>query len=395
VVRADSDELVAAGLSKQLPDTKRHEATIGLEAYSSFAAYFTEEKIVALADRPVLLDARGVVASSVEVRLPDGRRADVGADVRVQENKGLLVRVPSGAVPSGARVRVRYVARPISRSSDEAAAPFTMIIPNTVAPPVPVVSEVIPASARGADGTRSGQLLRVYLARPWLVSGDGEALAVDLAATSVGRDPILAGDDALPTLTAAHFPRASAVIDADGRALAVHPVAFDPDSKRWYADVELADGFGYRPFLQLAVARYQPDSLAGAARSATVTMEAVRLGLVRNIAVTPGQTTVDVSVGGLDGFGNRLQASVQQADPTIADADLRWQPIGDPVELTSVVSGETTTWSGSLPLPKGSDSLRVVIEESEPGLGHENDASGNPTQVWTTVFVEAVELPDA
>ncbi|MFT4165941.1 MAG: hypothetical protein QM650_11940 [Microlunatus sp.] len=390
VTRSTKNEVSIESLEARLPDTKRHEATVELEAYSSFASYFTEEKIVVLADRAVLLDRRGVVASSVEVRLPDGRRADVGKDVRIDEKRGTIIRLRGGAIGGGTQVNVRYVSRPISRTSGEPGSrAFTMVIPNTVAPPMPVVTEIVPASARDAVGHHSGQVLRLYLARPWLVSGDGEALAVDLTATRVGRDPLLAGGADTPTLTGAHFPRATEVVDLDGVRLAVHPVTFDAASGQWYADVELADAFGYRPFLQLTVARYQPDSLAGATRSAAVTLDAVRLGLVRQTTVTVAGTAVEVTVTGSDGFGNLVRASVQQSDPKVADPDLRWIVVGDPTDLTATSNGLVTTWSGTIEAPSGTEPLRVLVEELEPGR---RDEGGSTVDVRTTVFVETVDI---
>ncbi|BAK33546.1 hypothetical protein MLP_05320 [Microlunatus phosphovorus NM-1] len=386
VPRSTKNEVSIESLEKRLPDTKRHEATLRLEAYSSFAEYFTEEKAVVLADRPVLLDRKGVVASSVEVRLPDGRRADVGTDIRIDERRGAIVRLPGGVIRSGTQVSVRYVSRPISRTSDEAGSPsFSIIFPNTVAPPAPVVSDVVPASARDTTGHHSGQVLRIYLARPWLVSGDGEGLAVDLSATRVGRDPLLAGGADIPELTAAHFPRATAVTDVDGTPLAVHPVTFDATSRRWYADIELADGFGYRPFLQLTLARYQPDSVDGATRSAGVTLDAVRLGLVRATIATRVGKSVEIEVSGLDGLGNSVQVSLQQADPNIADPELRWSSVGDPVGLVATSEGSVTTWSGSIEVP--ASATRLLVEEFEPGL-REQDG----TTVLTTVFVETIPL---
>ena len=111
---------------------------------------------------------------------------------------------------------VRYVALPISRvSTENGRDDVPMLLPNTAVPPPPVVAEVIPSFAQSADGTRSGQVLRVYLDRPWLVTGDGEQLAVILdterlvaarwwvgtrSRRGTGRDLTLTGDA---------FPRAT------------------------------------------------------------------------------------------------------------------------------------------------------------------------------------------
>ena len=89
-------------------------------------------------------------------------------------------------------------------------------------------------------------MLRVYLDRPWLVTGDGEELAVVIdpsgsTGTVLGRDPIVPGAGRTAELTTADFPRAKTVIPSlDGLvAIVGHEVSFDADSGRWYSDIEL------------------------------------------------------------------------------------------------------------------------------------------------------------
>jgi hypothetical protein len=154
---------------------------------------------------------------------------------------------------------------------------------NRVAPPPPVVLRITSLEAvSAARPPRMG--LRIQLAAPWRVTGDGELLAVILdrpsdptpTATLVGPD-LAAGRCAGPV--ARHFPRAVTVLpDIDGRHTVVgHEVALDPTTGCWSADIELAGVFGYRPCLRLILARYQPDSVPGAALSELVTTEPVCL----------------------------------------------------------------------------------------------------------------------
>lgn len=388
VTRSATNTASVTGLIAQLHDTKRHLARIDLAAFSSFAGYFTEQRALVVGVPPVLLDRRGVVPGSVEVTAIDtGAKGRLGVDFTVDAVAGLLDFTGRGALTVGTRVGVRFVAQPISRTSAESsAAPFEVVFANTVAPPPPVVTEVIPAFARSTAGSHSGQVLRVYLARPWLVTGDGEQLAVVLGPdqTVVGRDPIGPGSGPGRAVTAADFPRLTGPLPTVGRVTVVpHAVQFDAVSGRWFADIELAAGFGYRPFLRLVVARYQPDSVAGAELSSLVTLDAVRLGVVRTTAVSASDSTISVSVSGVDELDNQVQVRLQVADPTIKDADLRWQPVADPVRLDR----SDSLWLGTLPHPSGS--VRVVIEELEPGR---RDEAGSPVSVETVVFVDVVEL---
>ena len=104
--------------------------------------------------------------------------------------KGTIVALPRGRFADGDAVTVRYVPLPVSRTSDEPdIEPFEFVFLSTTAPPPPTVVDVVPAFARerrtvGDDGdsehvvVHDGGVLRIYFARPWNVSGDGEKLAV-------------------------------------------------------------------------------------------------------------------------------------------------------------------------------------------------------------------------
>ncbi len=174
--------------------------------------------------------------------------------------------------------------------------------------------------------------------------------------------------------------------------MVAHAVSFDADSGRWYADVELGPEFGYRPFLRLVVARFQPDSVLGATLSSTVTLEPVRLGVVRSTKIVRRGDFVTVIINGTKDLDNQADVRLEQADPLTPDPDLTWQPVGDPVRLTVSGSGDDTVWSGSIDVGVGKGRLRVVVEESEPGLRTEGRQA---VDVETVVFVETVELPPA
>jgi hypothetical protein len=141
----------------------------------------------------------------------------------------------------------------------------------------------------------------------------------------------------------------------------------------------------------MTLARFQPDSIPGAALSSFVTLDPVRLGVVRQTSVTRTGNLVDVVVSGTKDLDNQIVATLEQADKTITDPDLRWQPVGGPVRLDRSEGGAEVTWKGELILT-GADPLRMVIEELEPGRRTEGRTV---VPVERVVFVEVVELPPA
>ncbi|GAA3383054.1 hypothetical protein [Cryptosporangium minutisporangium] len=414
--RAVGTEFDVVAHRAELGDTKRHLALIELEAFSSFSAYFTEERSVTVATNSVLVDRRGFAGGTVKVRAADGRKARLGPDYTVDAARGTITRTPRGDLTVGELVTVRYVPLPVSRSSGEHPA-FEVLFLNTATPPPPVVADVVPAFARsrrpvvdGEDVTHDGTVVRLYLERPWNVTGDGESLAVLVertpgaapAATCVGRDPIVGPDDATTALSAASFPRATRTVDAgDGvHDLALHAVAYDEGSRRWYADIAVATGL-YRPFLRLEVARYQADSVPGKSLSSPVTVEPVRLGVGRSVSVRAVGDSYDVVVTGVEHGGvpsegrnpslvaNELVVVHQQADPAIADEDLRWLTDVQSVVLTRSADQTGSTWSGRVAVAPSATPQRFVIEELEPALVGAADA----VVTGRVVYTEVVALP--
>jgi hypothetical protein len=190
--------------------------------------------------------------------------------------------------------RVHYTLTAISRfrpyfHRDEPDAAFQRSAPqpevtilSTAAPPEPVVLSVLPAFRweRSASGTRlihtrHSSSLRVELARPWFVTGEGEQLAVILAEAGTdpttrapvsrsGRDPIFATPTIPGLPTPDWFPPGTPVahLPVGAPASAVQVLGFTPTkaADHWFADIRIAPPpafASYAPFVQLALARYQ------------------------------------------------------------------------------------------------------------------------------------------
>ncbi|WP_280304067.1 hypothetical protein [Nocardia abscessus] len=205
--------------------------------------------------------------------------------------------------------RVRYLVRATSRfreymqpnmdlvrDTDEADVSEVSVL-SSARPDRPGVLYAVPsfrwhadefvADGRDHDIIRHGGSLRVYLARPWYSSGEGELLGLVLQAkeqnklpdslrTRYGADAIWAGSTSqshsVGNLEPHHFR--NKVATETGLSLPGLPgltatvVAFQPECDRarklWYADIELDLDqlpWNYWPFIRMAFVRYQPDSL--------------------------------------------------------------------------------------------------------------------------------------
>ncbi len=324
----------------------------------------------------------------------------------------------SSAGLTGASVRFSYVAPTIHTHSDPVADGTTsasMHVLNSARPTAPDVRYVVPIYQTvnsGATLTRTGGALRVYLERPWWSSGDQERLGVvcwhrtnsdllpptDLASyvTLWGYDPVFSSTTAINEQpTPAYFPLAVSssstgslsVAEATEKVdVAGHKVGFDAVRGLWYADIKLAGPRGlelttYTPFIRLALARYQPNSIADAHLSKVHVVDYAQLAPNRSVTLT-GRTTrsIQCTVTGrapvasaASGAPSRMRVIIEQRHSRIADDALAWSPATGPsgfsntLELTPTVAGsDLVTWKGTVLFPTGNTApLRLTFEEFE------------------------------
>jgi hypothetical protein len=180
--------------------------------------------------------------------------------------------------------------------------------------------------------------------------------------------------------------------------VAAHEVRFDADRGLWFTDVVIGADLGERPFVQLALARYQPIAVAGLALSPEVRPDPVRLGPRRRVraqqSATPGSVLCRVDFAPEE---HVVQVLVQQADPDIADPDLRWSDVvGDTgtlvTTLTARLSGGTPRHSGQVDLPSVDNDLRLVFEDLEPVTRTDPD-TGDAIADHEVVYRETIEIP--
>ena len=400
-------------------------------------------------------------------------------------------------VPSGATRYAEFFLPDDLPDADDptvSGEPVRVTVPSSARPAAPEVVDTVPL-LRWEEGTepdhpfayrrvrRSG--VRIWLRRPWFSSGDGELLGVVIArgdqpAGSVsqwGRDPIstgavVANASAPPLLEGTHLLLEAVTGTAVPRtARPVLPVAavpladvagtpaasvfgyraeFHPTRGEWFVDVALDDAPVIWPFLRLAVARYQPNSIDGASLSPVALTSWVQPLPTRTTTVSrpdAGHVRVTVSgavaflrlparghgaVGGaagglveeipsdeLDGdtpTGVLLAADAVVGATRVVTAtlqrlargasDLQWETVGTPKRLRVVglvPQAFQVTWSGELPLdrpleprtPGAPSSLRVLVEEQElfdADQPHPTDTGMPPVQVPRTVHLDTIFL---
>jgi len=308
---------------------------------------------------------------------------------------------------------------------------------------------------------RSG--VRIWLDRPWYSSGDGEMLAIiatgdpalakgKTESVSVwARDPILVGaalpnsyevpvlaawqqravqlrlaPESLPGRPAVYVVKAcspAGLADRDKvvSAFAFHP-EFHPERKRWFVDAVLESAGINWPFLRLAVARYQANSLPGLKFLPVVATDFVQLPPERIGTLSrPDADHVRISVSGVTALTNApgigLPATPPDHDTLVdllpqshhvvatlqarsiaSDSDLEWYG-GTAVDCTLAGVDATTfdaTWTAELPLqpsqqlltPGSSAALRVQIEEYEVLSADPRPGETAPTATQRLVYAD-------
>jgi hypothetical protein len=291
--------------------------------------------------------------------------------------------------------------------------PQTVSILSSARPAAPRVLYVVPTFAwedavedAWNFSRRRGGGLRVYLDRPWFSSGEGELLGAVLwgcpppqhqqfrsfevpdalrsYVTQWGMDPIWNA----PALPAEAVPRKehflNAVAFGDGLSLdeisdspnisfsvAGHEVGYDKIRRLWYCDIEMDPGNAYFPFVRLALARYQPQSIADAHLSRVVLADFIQLLPDRSASITfdPIDTTsLELAITGKTYRGPgavTLTATLETLPPGAGDQ--AWVPVQLTALSASLWLGPSTLWTAqiTLPAPRGSRPFRLLVEEFE------------------------------
>jgi hypothetical protein len=305
--------------------------------------------------------------------------------------------------------------------SSASTVTMTRDILSSARPPAPVVREVVPVvrwdrPPGGGPHRRHSAGVRVLLDRPWFVTGEGEYLGVVVADAAQGSayppsasllpcishwgdDPAWSNEHVTGTLTPDDFPAAggwqtSWLPEAGSVAVVLHEVTFDKERGLWACDIPITAYQVYRPFVRLALARYQPNSLSGLALSRVVATPYAQLLPDRTVTVAQG-TPADTVSFRVDGWTYHatglppyppettavepplIDVTVEQRLPGgVDEAGWRPAPADLPITITcDAISGTgygqnpppVPLWNGNITLPPGRSpgQYRIVIREYE------------------------------
>lgn len=445
---AVEDRSVGARVRATLPDTRREALLLTAEAKSRFAEYFRLSRKVASSANPVVLNGgRPVAEGSVRITYDDGGQVVTAPSTAyaLDAESGTVTLLedaePTARVPLGVDLGISYIPGPIERSSTDPRVAkgqqaARVSVPSSARPLAPQVEQILPAFTWGNPGgsnksERSGGTLRLYLARPWFSSGIDEDLAIvllpsgrrevvearDALVTQWGQDPVVksgglpsSGHPGFPTRTdfeGGTFTQGVRLAEVDAPVDVLRfrvgsynaegvVTGYDDERDMWFVDITMKPGAAYRPFVRLALARYQDASVGGLKLSPVTLVDVVQLEPNRNAGVAvrapsrgAAKTSASVTLSGPSYVSNavgpgpgKVYAILEKYDgPTgpkvVPSAMAAWTEIQRVTLRGSVTNGGAATWTGSIPVPanRPRGTYRIVLEEYEL---HRIDGSAAP-----------------
>ena len=307
--------------------------------------------------------------------------------------------------------------RPTDEESDTCENKFVVEILNSARPStvdflyaVPIFSWEQTSQSDEIRRTRKGGGLRVFVARPWFSSGEGELLGVVLCpqknrkakslekyVSEWGMDPLLESASTKPLhrddfASPVEVETQLTLEELDGSSR-VDIVGFEPhyDSarNRWFFDIVLNAEKLYFPFVRLALARYQPNSLENAHLSNVVLSDFCQVLPTRTVSYRFVKSSKIISITASGSSAHRTIETIGRTlsldAPTFltylerrsfqSPDELGWEVI--PETLSLLTKGDS--WQGEIALSNlSSDELgkmRIVVIEAEvydSGVGRDD-----------------------
>lgn len=277
--------------------------------------------------------------------------------------------------------------------------------------------------------------IRIYLRRPWYSSGNGELLGIVLQSESGknlftlpfttqwgldpiwGKDPQLRGKSLAAPIGAQHFkdhqnPKTGLTLaefnNSDDSRHTVTAIGYQPkyDENRrlWYCDIQIDSEKSYFPFVRLALARYQPNSLMHAHLSPVLIADFIQLTPDRwaNVQYDPRDSKkVTLIVSGASYGASRrkpdespslgsskIRVTVEQRCHQIG-GDIGWAPAlkANPIDhVSGVITEGVAVWTIPIKLPNSRHwrNYRLLIEEYEEFLSDNQETARR--YVYSDIF---------
>jgi hypothetical protein len=196
-----------------------------------------------------------------------------------------------------------------------------------------------------------------------------------------------------------------------------HKVAYDEERALWYCDIEIDPHDAYFPFVRLALARFQPCSVASAHLSKVVTADFIQLAPDRTISVTFKKDKIsemNIAVSGAsyvqaaESGPGTIEVALESHNATLPE-EMGWSEVPDTTVTLKAqrMSGAEMgnfIWIGKLKIPKGIQlkNYRVIVREYETFLADDTEgpkltvSSLNPKtkKARRLVFAETFSLFD-
>ena len=194
-----------------------------------------------------------------------------------------------------------------------------------------------------------------------------------------------------------------------------HQVEYDEERQLWYCDLELDPGQSYFPFIRLALARFQPDSVPGAHLSKVVVANFAQILPERNLVVTfnpANLSEINFTLSGvsfIQGYAGSgpgvVEVSLEKKNINLPE-ELGWEPVPEATVLltpqrSSAAEVSTFIWKGTLKIPRGIEikDYRLVVREFEIFDTDEIDKSARavaavPKKYKRLVYAETIKLID-
>jgi hypothetical protein len=171
----------------------------------------------------------------------------------------------------------------------------------------------------------------------------------------------------------------------------------DPARQLWHSDIEVDPGTAYFPFIRLALARYQVNSVPYAHLSPVVQADFVQLVPDRACSIVRASDAKDTFIVSAAGTtanigqirSTQVEISLEERTPALPE-ELGWAAVSNSTVVLNRIDQQQ--WQGRLSLPPttAGKMFRAVVREYEIFRG--NEADTGRTEERRLVFAAALAL---